>query len=246
MSLPANYSASPLERLQLDLAARLEADAYFVDLPVTVIRPRAEESFATLQTKIDKALSGLIRKNGKGGAAVSVFMALAEPTDPNVPGPRLDYTITVRIEENPVLNMGANGTRKSCEEIALRTAQLLHLFNPGKGNVVTCAALRPVEVDGRVVYELDLTQKGGVAGLPKVATPVLAATSTVVGAEVTLSCATVGAEILFTRDGSYPVPGVASTETYSAPFTIAAAGTLRVAATCSGYAQSDVREATFA
>lgn len=246
-SLSANYSPSPLETLQLDLAGRLESDAFFADIPVTVMRPRGQESFATIQTRIDQALAGVRKKANKAGASVFVAMATADATDSNAPGPRLDFEIMVRVEEVPTINMGPSGTRKSCEEIALRVAQLGHLFNPGRGNVLYCApqALTPQDNDaGKVIIDVTFRQKCGVEGLGKVSTPSFAPFGGAALQEVAMVCATDGATIYYTTNGTLPCSANPDAQTYTAPF-IAEAGVLRAAAEKSGYAASDVRQATF-
>lgn len=236
--LPPNYSPSALELLQRDLALRLESDPYFADIAVVVGRPREKESFATIQQRVDQALSGLVLKAGRGGVSVMVLMPTGDAIDTNAPGPRLDFTVAVRVQELPVINMGNIGTRKSVEEVALRVLQLGHLFNPGRGNVLVAAgdAFTPRDdFEPKITVEVRFTQKSGVAALPKVARPSI----NYAVPTVTLSCATPAAVLRYTLDGSLPGAANPSSVTYAAPFALTASTTLRVAADLSDYAQSD-------
>jgi hypothetical protein len=233
---------SPLERLQNDVYARLSAHAYFVDVGVYLLRPRANLGFTQIQTEVDQLISSLVRKAGKGGAAIMVLMPTADSPDANVPGPRLTYTISIRVQELVVVNMGPNGTGKSAEDIALEVAQVLHHFNAGNGSVLVAApdALTPsAEADPKVTIDVKFSQLSGLTKPAKVASPTIAPSSGAAPQTVTLTCATAGATIRYSIDDSYP------TLLYTAPLSIASACTLRVAAEKSGLQQSDVARAVF-
>ncbi len=232
-----SYTPSQLERLQRDVAARLEANSFFADIGVFIMRPRDNDGFVQIQGRADQLLAGMVKKAGKAGVAVFVLMPTADATDLDAPGPRLDNTITVRVQELPAINMGPNGTLKSCEEVALQVLQVCHHFNPGKGNVIYAApdAITPSAVaDPKVTIDVKLLQKSGLAYYRKCAPVTISA----VGLVVTLSCTEVGATILYSIDGSYP------TLAYTAPFTLAAAATVRAAAHTADLQQSDLRESS--
>ena len=77
----------------------------------------------------------------------------------------------------------------------------------------------------------------------KVATPsvaIAAAVGPATGSDITLTCATPGAAIKYSIDGSYP------TLAYTAPFNVPvpAGVVLRTAATLANYQQSDVTQQT--
>lgn len=228
---------SPRERLQLDIAARLEADPYFADIDVTVVRPRAELGFVQIEQRADEALKCIRKKAGKGGAGVQVLMPLVDAESTDARGPLIQNAVVVRVQELPVHNMGPNGTQKSAEDIADNVVRLLHLFNPGKGNVVHGAPdlMTPsAEFEPRVTIDCRFLQKAAMGGTEKVQ-PV---TLTAAGYEITLTTATSSATLYYSTDGSYP------TTLYSAPFTVAPGTTIRAVGTKSGLDASNVRELT--
>lgn len=228
---------SPRERLQLDLAARLEADPYFDDITVTVVRPRASFGFVQIDQLVAEVLGCIRKKAGKGGASVQVLMPLVDAESTDARGPLIQNAITVRVQELPVHNMGPNGTQKSAEDIADNVVRLLHLFNPGKGNVVYGAPdlMTPTaEFDPRVTIDCRFLQQGAMGGREKVQ-PV---TLTAAGYQVTLTTATSGASLYYSTDGAYPAT------LYTAPFTVAAGTTVRAVATKTGLDASNVRELT--
>lgn len=235
-------STSVIERLQLDLAARLEADAYFADIGVHLMRPRAELGFVQIQESVDRLLGCVIKKAGKGGAAVMVLMPTLDSEATDSPAPMTEAGVIVRVQELPVHNMGPNGTRKSAEDIALNVVRVLHLFHRGQGNVVYAARelLTPsAEFAPKVTYDVRFAQKLALPAEAKVARVVLAsaaAVSPATGWTVTLTCATSGAAIKYSTDGSYP------TLAYSAPFNVPAAATVRAVAGKVGLQQSDVSQ----
>lgn len=242
---------SPLERLQADLYGRLEADDYFDDVGVFLLRPREQESFAQIQSRVDQALAGLVKRGGKAGAAVMVLMPTADAIDRNAPGPLLNFQIVVRVVELPVINMGTSGSLKSAEEIALRVHQLGHHFNPGRGGTLLSHpdALTPAadeKDDRRVVIDCRFELRGGVAAVGKVARPsITPAAGGSVPQSVTLACATAGAALWYTLDDSLPTPGNTAATLYSGAFNVSSAATLRVGAFATDLLPSDVAQAVF-
>lgn len=235
-------STSIVERLQLDLAARLEADSYFADIGIHVMRPRAELGFVQIQESVDRQLGCIVKKAGKGGAAVTVLMPTLDSEAPNAPAPITEAGIIVRVQELPVHNMGPNGTQKSAEDIALNVIRVCHLFHRGQGNVVYAARelLTPsAEFAPKVTYDVRLAQKLALSSQAKVARVELAsaaAVSPATGWTVTLTCATSSASIKYSTDGSYP------TTAYTTPFNVPAAATVRAVASKAGLQQSDVAQ----
>lgn len=71
----------------------------------------------------------------------------------------------------------------------------------------------------------------------KIATPTITVSNTADGKNVTLSCATSGAAIYYTLDGSNPTR---STAKYTAPFKVTKNATVKARAVANGYAYSDV------
>ena len=240
---------SPLERLLYDLHARAAADPYYADIPLFVMRPRvAEESFASIQTRVDQAINCLTLKAGKGGAAVTFLMPAGDTDRPNVSGPQLRLTYTIRCQEHPLLNFGPTGTRKSAEEIALHTLQLFHLsmLNGAHCLAADPATLTPsAEYAPKLTYDVRLSSLGNLAAPAKVALPLIAPRSGATPLEITLSCATAGAGLWYTLDGSYPSSRAPTAQPYGGPFTLEAPATLRVAGELAGLQQSDVAQVTY-
>jgi hypothetical protein len=240
-------AVNPLQRLQTDIASRLEADEYFADIGVTLMRPRAELGFVQIQERVDQLINGLVTKAGKKGAAVLVLMPLADAPASDAPGPELMHTITVRVQELPIVNMGTSGTQKPAEEIALRVLQVLQFFTPGNGRclVVDPQALTPTEqFDPKVTIDCRFRQQGGINPLAKVASPILTSSSAAAPGTVTITCATSGAAIYYTTDGSYPGSTNTAAHLYSAPFAQATSATIRAAAQKTALQGSDVVELT--
>lgn len=233
------------QRLQLDLFGRLSADAYFSDLEVSLVRPRDKLGFTQIYELIDQILGGIRKKAGKAGASVQVLMPASDQLDPNVGGPRLDTLIIVRIQEMVVINMGPVGTLKTAEDIAERVIQLGHHFIPAGGNVLVFSDMMPTDAfDPKVTIDVSFAVKTGLVSLAKVARPVIAPASGAAPQEITITCATVGAAIYYTTDGSYPSSANATATLYAAPFTQATAATIRAAAQLTNFQQSDIATVT--
>ncbi len=233
---------SILEQTELAIAGRLAADSYFAQIPIVVMRPRASGTFAEIQSRIDAALNGTLAQAGGVGAAVTVLMPIGDCEKPNLPGPQLTFVYTVRVQELVQLNMSPAGTRKSAEEIALYALGLLHQCSLNGRQVLTAEAhtLTPsLDFAPRLTYDLRLRQLGALPQPVRCAAPVIALS----GDTATLTCATAGAAIYYTTDGSYPSP--ANGTLYSAPVTAASGLTMLAAASHSGVQQSAVAAALF-
>jgi len=196
---------SILEELQAAVTARVESLAMMEYVPVTQIRPREAKEALQIQTDIDKALAGLAVKNGKNGAAALVMMPVIDVNTPNAPGPVMVPSLTVRVIENPMVNMGESGTQLSAETLAVEILESLHLFDPALGTGPFFAgdnAMVPVdEYAGKVVYDVTVKMPGiAKRTTPKSITPILEAD----GRTVTLRTIQEGAEIYYTLDGSFP------------------------------------------
>jgi hypothetical protein len=203
-----SYQPSVLEQLQLDMGGRIQAHPSFANVPVKIIRPRDQASALLIQTEIDQALEGITLINGVGGVTVLVNMPSADVPNPEIPGPRMAVILTARVIENPLVNMGTQGTGVSAEDYAL---EILNLFSPwynqdlGGSVVPAKQAMDPVAdfiAQGKIAYDLRFTVPMGLIGPPKVARPVINGTTST-GA---LIAAAAGLEVYYTLDGSYPAP----------------------------------------
>jgi hypothetical protein len=220
---------------QLDFYGRLLADAYFADVEVLL------EAKGLTEADVDQALGPLNEKGGKSGACVVVLMPTLTPESPDAPGPRFLVRQGIQVIEAPLFNRVTGGTGKSAAAIAEQVRRLCHHFSTGRGNVYTFAAQEPIAVqDGKVSYAVTFQRPGGDTLLRKVATPTCSTTSSTAPATVTLACATGGAAIHYTLDGSYPSSTNPSALLYSTPVEVATAATVRAAASLSAWAQSNV------
>jgi hypothetical protein len=216
---------SPLERLQRFMAARADVAAELQYVPAFVIRD------LTIRSRIDAALAGMQKKNGKAGVAIQVLPPTISVPHPNAPGPLCLVRIAVRCQENPVINTsGINA-----EEVALFLLSYFQGWSPGFGSNLRPASKGEALVPSlefaplltyTAVFEMDLTQRQTV----KAAQP----TITVEGDTVTMSSALEGAEVWYTLDETLPRPAngdSASNGTlYAGPIDKPAAGTLITAA----------------
>jgi hypothetical protein len=222
-----------LERLQKDIYAKLNREAYFADVPVFRYDYK-------IQANIDQALGGVGAKAGKISAAVSVLLPGLEGANPEVPGPTQLVVVTCRVQELPDLVTG-----KRAEDVALYIRQLLHHFAPG-GEVQTLVcdtqAMNPSWVFApKLTFDVRHYANLNSVPLDKVK-PVKIAN---VGGAISLSCGTAGAAIYYTINSEFPANGETGATLYSAPFATPAAGTLiRAAASKSGSVGSNVAELT--
>jgi hypothetical protein len=224
--------SSILYSVQQEIANALLADPFFAAIPVLVEVPR-DLSFE-LQASVAAA--------GTWGV---VLVPQAQVTAPNAPGPIFDpVEFAVRFRQNTPVAAGP-----SALEAAETALALLHLFKPATVNEVLVAApdaLRRVIEPNVVTYEIRVrTQVCAAYAVPSVATPVVSSAGTQSPQTVSLSCATTGAAIFYTLDGSAPVPRGATASLYSAPFMVSAACTLRVRAWLAGYLASGEAKEVF-
>jgi hypothetical protein len=231
--------SSLLETLQADLHARLAADPFFSDVDVVLARPRAKVGFVEIQTRVDSALAGLRKTNGKSGAALAVLMPDAAITDPDAPGPRMEITFTVRVQELPIINMGTGGTGKSAEELAMRVMQLGHQFNAGQGATLYGKDINPLPAtEGTTTLGLDVTfsLKSGAAAYAKAAAPLITSTAPTTTGVITFTVPE-DAICYYTVDGSYPT---ADSIEYEDPFTPTDPCQIRAISLIEGKQQSNI------
>jgi hypothetical protein len=233
-----------LQQFQLDVGAQVSSIPPAANVPVFIFRPRAAQSAAQIQTKIDNALNGIIARNGKAGLACTVLMPLLDTKEQELPGPYLHLRCTVRIQENVAFNMGANGTLIPCEDFAIAVAQALHLWTPGgvsgivrvSKNTATPNLTYLPKVTYDVDIESELTNPDMGITLPAVIT--------VGGGRVSLATMTAGASVYYTVDGTTPFPStgeiVTTAQLYAGPFAVPEGALLRVAAFSPNNRGSDI------
>ena len=231
-----------LQRIQTDCAARLRSADYFSNVNVIVFRPRIKAdgtalTVPSLQAEIDNSLSAVIQTGGKAGLAAVVYMPAFNVPEPNIPGPQGEITFTVRVMEDTLINSGALGTGKSCEDCALNVLNTLHYTELGGAARTIIAApksLYPVgaidKTGQRIAIDTQFITAFGIKAGSQCGNPVIGGTQSA----TTLTSGTAGASIYYTLDGSYPWSGNTAAVLYSAPFAITSGQKLRAAATKPG------------
>jgi hypothetical protein len=196
--------------VQDEIVELLKGDPYFSDIKAIYSRRTGN-----VVQMVNIAL-GIEEPNAANqlGLAIIVGVGLMKIEHPNTPGPHFDEIVpVVSVLENVELNMDANvGIKKPSEDVAEYVMATLHqrqmdstgtcLFCP-RGVVLTEDPVHhgydiPMRTQGRILYQPT-----------QAADPVI----TIVGGNVTnITCATAGASIKWTKNGTRP------TETNSLDF----------------------------
>ena len=221
---------SLLESLQQECADRLSALPAFARLPILV------EHWCDYASEYERALGPLLTASGSAGACVTILTPTANAHGPEVGGPFFaEIPIVAQVRENPAVNRDpARGTGLSaltiCETIAAAWCQ----FHPVAASGPLVPGQPTIErgpADDLVNYQVRFQTQGGVGlSLPQCAAPTLGGTN----ALVTLACATPGAAIFYTQDGSGPAPRNGAR--YTAP--VPQSGPLQARAWLMGYTAS--------
>lgn len=227
-----------LEQDQDDFVALLNGDGDFTFIPVL------KEEKGDIEADIAQSLATLNAKGAANGACAVVLQPVELATSPDTPNPELRVRFSVQVFDQPLFNTGAAGTGMDVWQLARRVRQLCHRRDFGRGLYVWLSTEDVPQADpGRrsrsVTFE-KLTQEEAVTrpGRPLIEPEAGAA----VPQEVTLE-PPAGATVRYTLDGTYPTE--AEGTLYAAPFTIAAACTLRAVAYQAGAVPSNVSSADF-
>lgn len=233
-------SERTLTTIRDDMAARLNADEWFVDVNVLTERK------ADILAAIEKSIGPMKAKGGKSGTCVVVMSPVASDEAGDIPLACLQPIMTVRVLENPLINNSGVGTKKEALSTAKRVVMLFKHFSiqgvctaliPDKPTIVPVAD--PV---ASVAYEVRFkTRDDSPDSAPKVAGVKIVNAS----GEVTLTCATEGAAIYYTTDESYPWSGNDEATLYSAPFSVTTPLTVRAGAYKAGSFASNISSSVF-
>lgn len=223
-----------IAKLQQDIGAKLNAEAFFATINVQLERKELYSS------ELAMAAIWQTPTGGKQGVGVVVAMPDLNIEDAEAPGPELVCTQTLTVLEEPNVNQNpGTGTLIFAEDIGIYLIRLLHQFGLsqditlyGRGRVMTPnrqhEGIRGVDVEFEYRFTPD--------ELTKCATvPISFAEG-----QCTLTCATAGASIYYTVDGSFPGPGAQTAVVYQGPFAAASGTQIRAAAYAPGLAGSDV------
>lgn len=215
--------SSILKNFQSMTVDRLISFPFFASNSIEVF----PEHIKDIGYKIDQALKSLKR-------CVVVMTPTASVQYVNLPKVYFDdISILIRVFETPTLNEAGPGALDIAENVLIA----LHQWLPENVTEHVFPA-RPTIVLGndpnRYTYDLRFTTKGGIElAIPQVAQPTIADNGS---GQITLACATVGANIWYQTNGSTPAPRNGTL--YTAPFTIPNGTKLRVRAWLAGYITS--------
>jgi hypothetical protein len=224
---------SILSSIQQQCADRLAADTAFAFVPVLT------ERIADIQSEIARALGPLNGQSGKTGLVAIILTPTADVNHENVFGPFFDdIKIAVRIIENVPVNQDPNtGTNLAAADAAEKICGLLHLFQPASATG-PITARRPSIALGNdpnnLSYDCHFKTCGGLTTVPpQAAMPVITSNT----GQVTITCATTGAAVFYTLDGSNSSPRNGTL--YTAPFTPGTGLILKARAWLAGYLASE-------
>ena len=188
---------SVLKSIQQTVHDRLVADPFFTNIPVIT------ENIGDIENAIQTAIAKL-------GVCAIVVTPTATTSFPDTLSPYFDnIRIIVRVVEKVLLNRSAHGTNKSASDVAEMVAALLHNYEPTgvSENLFLdnpSITIANSGATGLLSYDVRLkTAAGFELTIDKVATPVI----DLAAGTMRLSCATPGAAIWYTTDGSSPTPG---------------------------------------
>lgn len=195
---------SLIRALKQSVADRLLGQAYFASIPVLVkidkdILNSIQQGTLPLQSQVAVFIGGLSMRN----------------PNPNTPGPYFDDArLMIDVLENPSFNTGL----PNCDEIAETIMRLLHPFTPLNGNeasyITDFSEAEDETYNMRRIY-LHLPVGFQRISIPPIAAVVATPSTPAQGDQtVTLTCATLGAPIWFTTDGTTPSPLNPSSQMY--------------------------------
>ena len=229
---------------QTDYYHRVLADEFLANVPVV------KRDDGVIDADVAEKIGVFNDRGGKNGACIVVLQLVANPAPGEVAGGILRLRPSFLVLENPTVNRTAAGTGLAALTIARRLVALFYLYHARgvmgamdmEEDVIT-----PAEVEGaEVAYAVNFNaaEEAYIKTL-KVAAPAIAPGSGAAPQAVTLTCATVGAAIYYTVDGSHPYAANPTAALYAAPVNVAAAATLRACAFKAGLIASDVNAANF-
>lgn len=208
-----------LLQLQTDCVDNLNSESAFQYLPALLYRK------AVLATEITKRLPHLAGKNGKLGCGLVVCMPTIDGEYPNVTVPQGDVLLPIWAVEQPELNFQSTGTQITAEQAILQVRAWLHQLDL-RGQITLYQDQRAVEplpgcekeYPGCVGYQFIARGKMGDFPVSAVADPTLTGDA----AALTLACASEGASIYYTTDGSFPGAGNSTgvATLYTEPFSV--------------------------
>lgn len=225
---------SVLVSIQQQCADALAGDPFFAHIPILT------EKLNDIASDMEKSLEAATAGGGKSGAFVLAATPTANVNWGNVGGPFFDdIKLLFMVMENvPVNQDPACGTLKAALDIAEEICAILHQFYPTGANGPIIAVTPTIELitneSSNLTYGVHFRTMGGIrTAPPQAATPVIVNNA----GTLTLTCATPGAAMFYTLDGSNAIPRNGTL--YTAPFTPGAGHLVKVRAWLAGYLGSE-------
>jgi hypothetical protein len=228
-----------LDRLQADVTAILKAVPDLADAAIF------SDNEGDIESEVVKKLGPLnAGEGGKRGLCGIVLAPETEEAEPNTPGPQMNARIDIQFIENVTVNRGSAGTGVRAATAAATALNALQLHVLG-WTALYCPPkpVTPVKIEkaGHISRLVTLIARASLPGNSKCSAVVPQAA----GGELSLTCATAGAAIWYTVDGSYPAPSNAAATLYTEPVINLDGGTLvRAAAYKEGLNPGDCRPFT--
>jgi len=220
--------ASQIESVQPDVYYKLLTEPWFQNIAIFKIRDKR------LDTEVNRALTGLAGRNGKGGASIEVLMPSLSSALPDTAGPVCTLEQKFLVKEQPTVNQGANGTGLSAEQIAVNIAQTFQLFflgGPIQGFYTAPSFYEYAAAPKDVLYvPLLVTLRATFALTPLTRTATPAASAAAETVTLTDQQPGGGSALYYTTDGSFPGAGNPNATVYTTPFTVASGTVVRTAA----------------
>jgi len=211
---------------------------------VTRERLLADSSRLPDETLALEVLSYITPRNGRQGAGVIVEKPGFAVGAPNLPGPEGELTLEILVLEDRLTNLSpTEGTGLAADQIAQIIMDALHWQQfEGFGqmfcdrNAMTAAR----DFEPLVGYRVNFRCRMPRGQTAKVAQP----TMTEDAGSITLACATDGAQIYYTIDGSFPGRSNPGAVLYSDPFLTTVGDVVTAAAFLESLTPSHVIQAT--
>ncbi len=200
-----------LSRIQMDTAAALRAT------PGLALAKHHLDNEGDLEATIERSLATLDDESGRMGLALLVIAPSLEDVDQNLPGPQMVALQTVQVIEHALLNRDPlQGTGIRASLAALRVLRALHLHAAGsRAWYAEKPPILPLTVKpGFLSYVVRLRIP---LSLPAPSKPAAVHPEVDGDGRITLSCATPGAAIWWTADGSHPSPFSPGAVRYDGP-----------------------------
>lgn len=225
-----------LDDLQTDAYQRLLNEPFFEDIIILLQRK------GVTQSDVETALTVFNEQSGKKAGACVIVMMPEVGSDANA-SRRPDSVAILRVEciTIPIINDDeTQGTTKQASKIALNVRESLHLYFSGLTRCTLHQSATPIVPpndpnDGEVTMIVTMEASFATGRAYKCATPAASAELSA----LTITCATSGASIYYTTDGSYPGAENAEASIYTTPLAITDSMIIRAVAYKTGYAPSN-------